>query len=69
MLLHIGRVLRFGSLLSLSLLAAGWSVPAQAQVTLERKYVEGTKQVVHTTMKLKQVATRSEEHTSELQSL
>ena len=59
MLLHIGRVLRFGSLLSLSLslLAAGWSVPAQAQVTLEHKYVEGTKQVVHTTMKIKQVAT------------
>ncbi len=57
MILHIGRVLRFGSVLSLSLLAAGWSVPAHAQVKLEHKFVEGAKQVAHTTIKLKQIAT------------
>ncbi len=57
MILHIGRVLRFGSVLSLSLLAAGWAVPAQAQVKLEHKFVEGQKTVTHTTMKIKQTLT------------
>ena len=57
MLSHIGHVLRFGSVLSLSLLAAGWSVPAQAQVKLEHKFVEGQKTVTHTTMKIKQTLT------------
>lgn len=54
---HIGRVLRFGSVLSLSLLAAGWSEPAQAQVKLEHKVVEGQKTVTHTTMTVKQTLT------------
>jgi hypothetical protein len=57
MMLQIGRALRFGGVLSLALLAAGWSSPAKAQVKLEHKYVPGSKQVVHTTMKIKQVAT------------
>ena len=57
MFLHIGRVLRFGSVLSLSLLAAGWSVPAQAQVKLEHKIIEGQKTVTHTTMNVKQTLT------------
>ena len=57
MLLHIGRVLRFGSVLSLSLLAAGWTVPAQAQVKLEHKFVEGQKTVTHTTLNVKQTLT------------
>lgn len=55
---HVGRVLRFGSVLSLSLLAvASWSQPAQAQVKLEHKFVEGQKTVTHTTMTIKQTLT------------
>lgn len=57
MLLHIGRVLHFGSVLSLSLLAAGWAMPAQAQVKLQHKFVEGQKTVTHTTLKIKQTLT------------
>lgn len=57
MVLHIGRVLRFGSVLSLSLLASGWSAPAHAQVKLEHKFIEGQKTVVHTTMKVNQTLT------------
>ncbi len=57
MILHIGRVLRFGSVLSLSLLAAGWAVPAQAQVKLEHKFIEGQKTVTHTTLTVKQTLT------------
>ncbi|MFM9960556.1 MAG: DUF6263 family protein [Planctomycetaceae bacterium] len=43
--------------MSLSLLAAGWSEPAQAQVKLEHKVVEGQKTVTHTTMTVKQTLT------------
>lgn len=57
MLSQILRGLRFGSVLSLSLLAAGWTMPAQAQVKLEHKFVEGRKTVMHTTMKIKQTLT------------
>ncbi|MBC7815368.1 MAG: hypothetical protein IAG10_00550, partial [Planctomycetaceae bacterium] len=57
MFLHIGRVLRFGSVLSLSLLAAGWAVPVQAQVKLEHKFIEGQKTVTHTTLNVKQTLT------------
>lgn len=57
MLSHIVRGFRFGSLLSLSLLAAGWAVPAIAQVKLEHKFVDGRKTVMHTTMKVKQTLT------------
>ena len=57
MFLHIGRVLRFGSVLSLSLVAASWSVPAQAQVKLEHKFIEGQKTVTHTTLNVKQTLT------------
>jgi hypothetical protein len=57
MILHIGRALRFGSVLSLFLLAAGWSVAVQAQVKLEHKFVEGQKTVIHTTMKVNQTLT------------
>ena len=53
---HIGQAVRFASIfsLSLSLLAAGWTMPAQAQVKLEHKFVEGTKTVNHMNMKIKQ---------------
>lgn len=54
MLKHMGRSIRYASILSLSLLAAGWAVPAEAQVKLEHKFVEGTKTVNHTNMKIKQ---------------
>lgn len=57
MLSHIVRGFRFGSVLSLSLLAAGWAAPAQAQVKLEHKFEEGRKTVTHTTMKTKQTLT------------
>lgn len=57
MLSQIGRTLRFGSVLSLTLLASGWAVPAVAQVKLEHKFVEGRKTVMHTTMKIKQTLT------------
>ena len=57
MLSHIVRGFRFGSVLSLSLLAAGWVAPAMAQVKLEHKYADGRKTVHHTTMKLKQTLT------------
>ncbi|HLQ43422.1 MAG TPA: DUF6263 family protein, partial [Planctomycetaceae bacterium] len=57
MLRHMSRAVRFASVLSLSLFAAGWARPAQAQVKLEHKYVEGTKTVVHTNMKTKQTLT------------
>lgn len=57
MFLHIGRVLRFGSVLSLSVLAASWAVPAQAQVKLEHKFIEGQKTVTHTTLNVKQTLT------------
>ncbi len=57
MLSHFIRSLRWGSLLSLSLLAAGWAVPAMAQVKLEAKFEEGRKTVTHTTMKIKQTLT------------
>lgn len=57
MLLHIGRALHFGSLLSLFLLAAGWAVPAEAQVKLEHKFLEGQKTVTHTTLNVKQTLT------------
>lgn len=53
MLCHIGHVLRFGGVLSLSLLAT----TAVAQVKLEAKFEDGRKTVVHTTMKLKQTLT------------
>ena len=54
---HVNRSLRWGSLLSLSLLAAGWAAPAMAQVKLEHKFVEGRKTVTQTTMKIKQTLT------------
>ena len=57
MLLYIGRGLRFGSVLCLSLLTAGWVAPAMAQVKLEPKFEEGRKTVTHTTLKLKQTLT------------
>ena len=57
MLWHIGRALRLGSVLLLSLLAAGWAVPAQAQVKLEHKFIEGQKTVTHTTLNVKQTLT------------
>lgn len=57
MLSHIVRGFRFGSALSLSLLAAGWAVPVQAQVKLEPKFEDGRKTVTHTTMKIKQTLT------------
>ena len=57
MLSHIVRGFHFGIVLSLSLLAAGWTVPVQAQVKLEHKIVEGRKTVTHTTMKSKQSLT------------
>jgi len=57
MLLHLGRALRFGSFLSLSVLALSWAAPAMAQVKLEHKFVEGQKTVTHTTMKIKQTLT------------
>ena len=57
MLSHVVRGFRLGSLLSLLLLAAGWALPAQAQVKLEQKFPDGRKTVTHTTMKLKQTLT------------
>lgn len=57
MLSHIIRGFRFGSALSLSLLAAGWAAPAMAQVKLEFKFEEGRKTTTHTTMKIKQTLT------------
>ena len=57
MLSHIIRSLHLGSLLSLTLLAAGWAAPAMAQVKLEHKFVDGRKTVTHTTMKIKQTLT------------
>ena len=57
MLSHIVRGFRFGSVLSLILLAAGWAAPAMAQVKLEHKFVEGRKTVTHTTLKTKQTLT------------
>ncbi len=51
------QTVRFGSVLTLALVAAGWTVPAQAQVRLELKHTEETKQVLHTNMKLKQTLT------------
>ncbi len=38
-----------------SFLAAGWAMPAAAQVKLEHKRLEGRKTTLHTTMNLKQV--------------
>ena len=57
MLSHSVRSLRWGSLLLLTLLAAGWAAPVMAQVKLEPKFVEGRKTVTHTTMKIKQTLT------------
>ncbi|MBM3969011.1 MAG: hypothetical protein FJ302_03970 [Planctomycetes bacterium] len=57
MLSHIVRGFRLGSLLSLSLLAAGWAAPAMAQVKLEHKFADGVKTVTHTNMKIKQTLT------------
>ena len=57
MITKIWRTVRFGSVLTLALAAAGWAVPAQAQVRLEAKHTEGTKQVLHTNMKVKQTLT------------
>lgn len=57
MLSHIVRGFRFGSVLSLSLLAAGWAAPAMAQVKLELKFPDGQKTVTHTTMRIKQTLT------------
>lgn len=57
MLSHIIRSIRFSSVLSLSLLAAGWAAPAMAQVKLEPKFEDGRKTVTHTTMKVKQTLT------------
>ena len=54
MLYHIGRAVRFASVLSLSLFAAGWVSPAQAQFKLQYKLEEGKKTVVHTNLKSKQ---------------
>ncbi len=54
MLQHMGRSVRYASILSLSLFAIGWTIPAQAQVKLEHKFVEGTKTVNHTNMKVTQ---------------
>ena len=56
MLSHFVRGLRLGGLLLMSL-AAGSVVPAQAQVKLEHKFVDGRKTVTHTTMKIKQTLT------------
>ena len=57
MLSQIIRGLRFASLLSLTLLAAGWAAPVTAQVKLEHKFVDGRKTVTHTTIKVKQTLT------------
>ncbi len=57
MLSHIVRGFRLGSVLSLSLLAAGFASPAQAQVKLEHKFSDGRKTVTHTMMKVKQTLT------------
>lgn len=57
MLSHIVRGFRFGSVLSLSLLATGWAAPAMAQVKLEHKFEDGRKTITHTTMKIKQTLT------------
>lgn len=57
MLSHIVRGFRLGSVLSLSLLAAGFASPALAQVKLEHKFSDGRKTVTHTTMKVKQTLT------------
>ena len=57
MLSHIVRGFRLGSVLSLSLLAAGWAAPAMAQVKLEHKFADGRKTVHHATMKVKQTLT------------
>lgn len=57
MLSLIGRSFRFGSVMSLGLLATSWSAPAMAQVKLEQKFVEGRKTVNHTTVKVKQTLT------------
>lgn len=57
MLSRIIRSFRFGSVLSLSLLAAGWAAPAFAQVKLEHRFEDGVKTVTHTTMKIKQTLT------------
>ena len=54
MLKHFGQPVRFAGILSLSLFAAGWTQPAQAQVKLEQKLVEGAKTVNHTNMKVTQ---------------
>lgn len=54
MFAHVVRSLRWGSLLSLTLLAAGWAAPAMAQVKLEHKFVEGRKTVTHATAKITQ---------------
>lgn len=54
MLKHMGRSVRYAGILSLSLFAAGWTMPVQAQVKLEHKFVEGAKTVNHTNMKIKQ---------------
>lgn len=54
MVKHFGRSVRFAGILSLSLFAAGWAMPAYAQVKLEQKLVEGTKTVNHTNMKVTQ---------------
>ena len=51
---HIVRGFRFGSVLSLSLFAAGWAAPAMAQVKLEHKFLEGRKSVTQTTAKITQ---------------
>ena len=57
MLSHIVRRFRLGSVLSLSLLAAGWAAPAVAQVKLEHKFADGVKTVTHTNLKIKQSLT------------
>ncbi len=57
MLLKFTRAVRFGSVLTLGLLATGWTATADAQVKLEVKQVEGRKTVVHTNLKVKQTLT------------
>ena len=57
MITKIWRTVRLGSVLTFALVATGWAVPAQAQVRLEVKHTEGSKQVLHTNMKIKQTLT------------
>lgn len=57
MLLQLSKAVRFTSVLSLALLATGWTTPAEAQVKLELKFADGQKSVTHTTMKIKQTLT------------